>query len=150
MQRRPWEAAKLLHAWQQQHVNPKEYQSAKLKAMNAKRILHNLAATDTITKNTAVNGHTLARTDSHDSCFECKMVTSVLCMRCIQTDWSPQGFSRDCTWHSSENRLYQKEDEEVKRNTAGLSQLHDKCQKWGGQDPGDCFDRLKKLVPFSL
>ena len=54
MQRRPWEAAKLLHAWQQQHVNPKEDQSAKLKAMNAKRILHNLAATDTITKNTAV------------------------------------------------------------------------------------------------
>ena len=64
---------------------------------------------------------------------KCKTDTSVLCMRCIQTDWSPQGFSRDCIWHSSENRFQQKEDEEVKRDTGGLSQVHYKCQKWGGK-----------------
>lgn len=56
-------------AWQQQHVNPKEYQSAKLKAMNAKRILHNLAETGAITKNTAVKPY-IRWTVSHDSCFK--------------------------------------------------------------------------------
>ena len=72
------------------------------------------------------------------------MVFSVLFMRCIQTDWSPQGLSHDCIWHSTENRLHEKEDEEVNRNGGGMCQVHDKCQKWEGQDPGDCFDCLWK------
>ena len=61
------------------------------------------------------------------------MVSSVLCMRRIQKDWSPQGLSHDCIWHSTENRLHQKEDEEVNRNGGGLCQVDDKCQKWEGK-----------------
>ena len=72
------------------------------------------------------------------------MVFSVLFMRCIQTDWSPQGLSHDCIWHSTENRLHEKEDEEVNRNGGGMCQVDDKCQKWEGQDPGDCFYCLWK------
>ena len=54
------------------------------------------------------------------------MVSSMPYIRCIQTDWSPQGLSYDCIWHVSENRFHQKEEEEVKRNGGGLCQVDDK------------------------
>ena len=47
-------ACNVLLARQQLHVNPKEHQSTKLKAVDGKAYFHNLAATGAITKNMEV------------------------------------------------------------------------------------------------
>ena len=45
----------------------------------------------------------------------------------------PRGLSHYCIWHSTENRLHQKQNEEVKRNQGRVSQVDDKCQKEEGR-----------------